>query len=124
MWVEGTVTGASAQHLLSARDRADTQRITPGGTPGYAVLHLRSGWRAWDHLTLNLAERVEGYVRDILDARGERAVISAAPEDRMDEVVHRMKESGISQLSDALSGIEGADYLLEARRIVAEEKGA
>lgn len=58
----------------------------------------------------HLAERVEGYVRDILDARGERAVISAAPEDRMDEVVHRMKESGISQLPvvDEAGEVRGA----------------
>ncbi len=40
---------------LSARDAADTQRIPPGGTPGYGVVHLRGGWRIDGHTQLNAA---------------------------------------------------------------------
>lgn len=58
----------------------------------------------------HLAERVEGYVRDILAARGERDIITAHADDRVGEVVARMKESGISQLPvvDADGEIRGA----------------
>jgi outer membrane receptor protein involved in Fe transport len=31
---------------------AGTQRIPPGGTPGYTLVNLRAGWRATDRLTL------------------------------------------------------------------------
>ena len=36
------VERVSEQDKLSARDIADTQRIPPGGTPGYTTLNLRS----------------------------------------------------------------------------------
>ena len=42
-WVEGTVTIVDNQGRLSPRDEADTQRIPPGGTPGYTVYTLRGG---------------------------------------------------------------------------------
>ena len=42
-WVEGTLTMARGQDRLSARDAADTQRIPPGGTPGFTVYSLRGG---------------------------------------------------------------------------------
>jgi len=44
-WVEGVLTMAAKQDKLSTRDAADTSRIPPGGTPGYAVFSLRSGYR-------------------------------------------------------------------------------
>ncbi len=42
-WVEGTLTMVSGQDKLSARDAGDTQRIPPGGTPGFTVYSLRGG---------------------------------------------------------------------------------
>lgn len=54
-WVEGTVQIVDDATRLSAGDRGDTQRIPPGGTPGYTLATLRSGWRANDHLTLTAA---------------------------------------------------------------------
>ena len=40
---------------LSADDERDTQRIPPGGTPGYAVLTLRGGTTVLEGLDLTLA---------------------------------------------------------------------
>ena len=42
-WLEGVVDAADKADRLSADDERDTQRIPPGGTPGYAVLTLRGG---------------------------------------------------------------------------------
>lgn len=42
-WVEGTLTMVRGQDRLSARDVADTQRIPPGGTPGFTVYSIRGG---------------------------------------------------------------------------------
>jgi hemoglobin/transferrin/lactoferrin receptor protein len=53
--LEALVEHADEQDQLSSRDLADTQRIPPGGTPGYTVLGIRSEWRASPHLTLSLA---------------------------------------------------------------------
>jgi hemoglobin/transferrin/lactoferrin receptor protein len=54
-WLEGVVIIADDQDKLSSRDIADTQRIPPGGTPGYTVLSLRGGWAISEQLTLNAA---------------------------------------------------------------------
>jgi len=54
-WVEGLVTIAGAQDDLSTRDRADTSRIPPGGTPGYTVFSLRSGWQLEENVDLTVA---------------------------------------------------------------------
>jgi len=54
-WIEGVVTIADEADRLSSSDLADTQRIPPGGTPGYAVLSLRSGWKIQENLELTLA---------------------------------------------------------------------
>lgn len=35
---------AARQDRLSPDDQRDTQRIPPGGTPGYATLNLRTGY--------------------------------------------------------------------------------
>ena len=43
-WLEALLSMADEQDKLSTRDRADTDRIPPNGTPGYAVLTLRGGW--------------------------------------------------------------------------------
>jgi hemoglobin/transferrin/lactoferrin receptor protein len=42
----GTVTFAAKADHLATQDRVDTERIPPGGTPGYAVYSLHAGWRA------------------------------------------------------------------------------
>lgn len=49
------VEHASEQDELSSRDIADTQRIPPGGTPGYTTLNLRSEWQVRAGLVLSLA---------------------------------------------------------------------
>jgi len=53
--IEALVEHAQEQDQLSTRDELDTQRIPPGGTPGYTVLHLRSEWQLRPFLTLSLA---------------------------------------------------------------------
>lgn len=62
VWVEGLFTATRHQHHLSVSDGADTQRIPPGGTPGYAVFTLRGGWKVNEQVTVtaaveNLADR-------------------------------------------------------------------
>jgi len=47
-WVEGLVTAFDRADRLNTRDLGDTQRIPPGGTPGYWLATLRSGWRICD----------------------------------------------------------------------------
>jgi hemoglobin/transferrin/lactoferrin receptor protein len=42
-WAEGLMMAAAAQHRLSPDDERDTQRIPPGGTPGYAIFTVRGG---------------------------------------------------------------------------------
>jgi hemoglobin/transferrin/lactoferrin receptor protein len=54
-WVEGITLLADKADKLSSGDLADTQRIPPGGTPGYAVFTLRGGWRINQHFTLTAA---------------------------------------------------------------------
>lgn len=54
-WAEFASTIARTQDLLSSGDARDTQRIPPGGTPGYEVYHLRAGWRPCEDFTLSLA---------------------------------------------------------------------
>ena len=44
-WVEAAERASDTEDRLTAADKADTQRIPPGGTPGYAVTDLRCGWR-------------------------------------------------------------------------------
>jgi hemoglobin/transferrin/lactoferrin receptor protein len=44
-WAEVVGTFARKQHRLSAEDGRDTSRIPPGGTPGYGVLTIRTGYR-------------------------------------------------------------------------------
>ena len=54
-WGEVEVDAAEKADRLSADDARDTQRIPPGGTPGYAVLTLRSGFSVTAGLDLTLA---------------------------------------------------------------------
>ncbi|MBL9116641.1 MAG: TonB-dependent receptor [Verrucomicrobiaceae bacterium] len=51
-WVELVGTAASRADKLSSADREDDQRIPPGGTPGYTLLSLRSGWQVTQNVLL------------------------------------------------------------------------
>ncbi|MFI5403148.1 MAG: TonB-dependent receptor [Planctomycetota bacterium] len=44
LWFEVYVLMAAEADHLSPADEGDTQRIPPGGTPGYAVVNLLFGW--------------------------------------------------------------------------------
>ncbi len=51
-WAEAAGTFADKEDRLSSADQSDTQRIPPGGTPGYGVLSLRGGWQARANLAV------------------------------------------------------------------------
>ncbi len=55
IWVEGVATIVDSQDDLSTRDRADTSRIPPGGTPSYTVFSIRSGWQIKENVDLTLS---------------------------------------------------------------------
>lgn len=52
-WVSGRF--ADAQDELSLKDETDTQRIPPGGTPGYGVVSLGASWEITENLTASFA---------------------------------------------------------------------
>lgn len=52
VWVELVCTATDRADRLSSGDLGDTQRIPPGGTPGYTLLSLRSGWQINDNVTV------------------------------------------------------------------------
>ncbi len=54
-WAEALGEITDQQDRLSTSDERDTQRIPPGGTPGYEVFHLRGGWRPTENLGITLA---------------------------------------------------------------------
>jgi len=54
-WVEASVLAADKADNLSSGDKADTQRIPPGGTPGYVIANLRAGWNVTDDFTVTAA---------------------------------------------------------------------
>lgn len=53
-WFEFVAQGAGDADKLSTADTLDTQRIPPGGTPGYLVFHARGGWRIGRYLALDV----------------------------------------------------------------------
>ena len=56
IWIEGLVTAANHQHRVSLADRTnDTQRIPPGGTPGYTIYTIRGGYRINENCTVHAA---------------------------------------------------------------------
>lgn len=61
-WFEGLGDMAAKADKLSAEDERDTQRIPPGGTPGYAVFTLRGGAQLTD--ALNVALSVENLLNE------------------------------------------------------------
>ncbi len=54
-WAEGLCRWAEKADDLSTRDRNDTSRIPPGGTPSYVVGTVRFGWRVQENTTLTFA---------------------------------------------------------------------
>lgn len=54
-WAEAAFLAVADADQLNSADRLDTQRIPPGGTPGYNVLSLRGGWRICPNAELTLA---------------------------------------------------------------------
>jgi hemoglobin/transferrin/lactoferrin receptor protein len=53
-WSLGAVvTMAAKADRLASQDRVDTERIPPGGTPGYAVFGLQAGWRIRERFKLS-----------------------------------------------------------------------
>lgn len=54
-WAEAEVAAAEKADKLSSGDKRDTQRIPPGGTPGYVIGTLRGGVQATDALSITLA---------------------------------------------------------------------
>ena len=55
LWAEIAGTFADRQDELSADDKRDTSRIPPRGTPGYAVLSMRTGYRVTKNADVILA---------------------------------------------------------------------
>ena len=60
-WIEGLVTAVDNQDELALRDVTDTERIPPGGTPGYTTYTLRGG------VTLRRAFEVGVAVENLTD---------------------------------------------------------
>jgi hemoglobin/transferrin/lactoferrin receptor protein len=54
-WGELFALGATEQDRLNAADRGDSQRIPPGGTPGYVTLNARAGLGVGEHLEFQVA---------------------------------------------------------------------
>jgi len=52
-WIEATARMAAKQDKLPTSDKADTDRIPPGGTPGYAVYGIRGGVNLTKNITLS-----------------------------------------------------------------------
>ncbi len=52
VWGEIAGVFAGDADKLSTRDIRDSQRIPPGGTPGWSVIDIRLGWAVNDHLQL------------------------------------------------------------------------
>ena len=54
-WAESEVVRVIRADRLSLSDKNDTERIPPGGTPGYTLWHVRVGIELTGKLLLNLA---------------------------------------------------------------------
>ena len=39
---------------MTSRDARDTQRVPPGGTPGYVTVNLGGGWKFSENLELSV----------------------------------------------------------------------
>jgi len=81
-WAEGAVDAAGKADRLSADDERDTQRIPPGGTPGYAVFALRGGMEIADGVSVtasieNLADEDYRIHGSGVNEPGRQLVLSA-----------------------------------------------
>ena len=54
-WIELSTIISDKQDKLNTRDRRDTQRIPPAGTPGYAIFNLRYGLQLTEQFLLTAA---------------------------------------------------------------------
>ena len=54
LWLEASCLAASKADRLNTADRNDTQRIPPGGTPGYTFVALRGGYQFNEHVELTV----------------------------------------------------------------------
>jgi len=54
-WIQAALTIAGRADQLSSGDLLDTQRIPPGGTPGYALLNIGGGFELVEGVTITLA---------------------------------------------------------------------
>ncbi|MEL7129811.1 MAG: TonB-dependent receptor, partial [Pseudomonadota bacterium] len=57
MWATADITIVDRADRLNAADRADTQRIPIGGTPGYTLVNTRFGWSLTENLTLTVSAK-------------------------------------------------------------------
>jgi hemoglobin/transferrin/lactoferrin receptor protein len=55
VWVQAEWVHAEKADRLSLQNETDTQRIPPGGTPGYDVFHLRAGYRLTEDSDVSVA---------------------------------------------------------------------
>ncbi|UTW44487.1 TonB-dependent receptor [bacterium SCSIO 12696] len=53
-WLSANATIAATADRLSSGDRGDTQRIPPGGTPGYTLVNLQAGMVLSEYVNLTL----------------------------------------------------------------------
>ncbi|NQZ56490.1 MAG: TonB-dependent receptor [Lentisphaeraceae bacterium] len=53
LWFALSATVADRADELSSGDQGDVQRIPPGGTPGYALINFRGGYRIYDNMEIN-----------------------------------------------------------------------
>jgi hemoglobin/transferrin/lactoferrin receptor protein len=54
LWVYGIVTGATDADYVTTRDAGDTQRVPPGGTPGYVTVNIGGGWNFSENMVLSV----------------------------------------------------------------------
>jgi hemoglobin/transferrin/lactoferrin receptor protein len=54
-WAQAEWVHADEATRLSLQNETDTQRIPPGGTPGYDLLHVRAGYRVTDGIDVLFA---------------------------------------------------------------------
>ncbi len=54
-WVEISYSVTARQGTLNTADKSDTQRIPPGGTPGYKITTLRGGGKLFANTNLSVA---------------------------------------------------------------------
>ncbi|MFQ5693501.1 MAG: TonB-dependent receptor [Nitrospinota bacterium] len=54
-WIEGSAWAVNNQDRLALRDRTDTTRIPPGGTPGFTLFDVAAGWTVGPRTRMTLS---------------------------------------------------------------------